>query len=763
MVHSSMRMFVLFSLLLFLASPAFAQHNHLRCGTPEPEDTPEFRVQGEAMAKQIQAMRERWAARKRAELPYPTASEYVIPMVVHVIYGDGDRRRDSLSAQQVVSQLIELFNDFRNVPGTRGFSMAGVDTRIEFSLATRRPDGSTTNPDGSPFNGIVYYYGPEYVNFRRNDHNDIVKGSFARQWDPERYMNIWLVNSIVGSRPEDRLGGYAHFPDWQPIIPNDGCVIINSTWGTVGTSTSYDATATHELGHIFHVYHPFQGGCGTSNCQNSGDLVCDTPPVQDLVFKDPSVRLKHCDLGNPNIPEWPRLYMDYTSPSGLCNHFSLGQAERMWSALDPNRVPSFRHRYNLYTSENLQRTGAGSFAPIIRANFWADRLYTCAGAPVQFLDYSMGQPIRFEWQFPGGTPATSTEAVPRVRWDTPGSYSVTLIVENRSGARDTITKTNFITVVPAARSLPFSYNFDGDQANFEQDWIVENRDAGSMSPRLTWTRSARANSYARTGERAGSMVMNFYNYSKYFEEDALISPLLNRAGIDSVGLSFDYSYSNLVYQNNTPKPQPGSSDRSVFARPFVYNDTLDVLVSTDCGVSWRSVWRKGGDELRTTARRATSAANGTGGDHNASSANEWRTENIDLTAVLGSAETFMVKFNAKSGFGNYLYVDEIRVRDTTIGGGVSRPTWADVLERSLLVAPNPTTGQTSVLLNLERPTQLSWTLYDLTGRRVQQQPQHWLPAGENELRLDLSGLPAGLYTLSLEADGRLFSRKVALN
>ena len=86
-----------------------------------------------------------------------------------------------------------------------------------------------------------------------------------------------------------------------------------------------------------------------------------------------------------------------------------------------------------------------------------------------------------------------------------------------------------------------------------------------------------------------------------------------------------------------------------------------------------------------------------------------------------------------------------------------------MLERSLTVAPNPTTGQTAVLLNLEQPTQLSWTLYDLTGRRVQQQPLHWLSAGENELRLDLSGLPAGLYTLSLEADGRLFSRKVALN
>ncbi len=758
-----MRKLVFLSLLLLLAAPAIGQHIHLRCGTPEPEDTPEFRAQGDALAQQIQALRERWAARKRAELPYPTASEYIIPMVVHVIYGDGERRRDSLSAQQVISQLIELFNDFRNVPGTRGFSMAGVDTRIEFSLATRRPDGSTTNPDGTPFNGIVYYYGPEYVNFRRTDHNDIVKGSFARQWDPERYMNIWLVNSIVGSRPEDRLGGYAHFPDWQPVIPNDGCVIINSTWGTVGTSTSYDATATHELGHIFHVYHPFQGGCGTQDCRNSGDQVCDTPPVQDLVFKDPSVRLKHCDLGNPNLPEWPRLYMDYTSPSGLCNHFSLGQAERMWSSLDPDRQPAFRHRYNLYTPQNLESTGAGGLSRIIRANFWADRLYTCAGAPVTFLDYSMGQPSRFEWQFPGGTPATSTEAVPSVRWDAPGTYSVTLIVENRSGARDTITKTDFITVVPAARPLPFNYNFDGDQADFSRDWIIENRDAGSMAPRLTWARSARANSYARMANGTGCMMMNFFSYSKYFEEDGLISPLLDRSGIDSVGLSFDYSYSNLVYQNNTPKPQPGSNERTVFARPFIYNDTLDVLVSTDCGATWRSVWRRGGDQLRTTIRRANSGPNGSGGEHQATSASEWSTADIDLTAALGTAQTFMIKFNAKSGFGNYLYVDGISVRDTSIGGGVSRPGWTEALERSLQVAPNPTTGQTSVLLNLDRPAALNWKLYDLTGRRVQQQPTEWLPAGEHELHLDLGGLPAGLYTLSLEAEGRLFSRKIVLN
>lgn len=736
-------------LLAGMSRPARAQHDHLQCGTPDREETPEFRAHSEAMARKILELRQNYAARKTSEAAYPNASEYVIPMVVHVIYGDGDRRRDSVSYQQVASQLVQLFNDYRNVPGTRGYNTAGVDTKVEFSLATRRPNGE-------PFSGIEYYYGPDYVNFRRNDHNDIVKQQFARQWDPERYMNIWLVNSIVGSRPEDRLGGYANFPDMRVV--DDGCVIINSTWGTVGTSVTYDATATHELGHILNLYHPFQGGCGNTNCLLSGDQVCDTPPVQDLVFKDPASRLKHCQGGNPDIPEWPRLYMEYTSPSALQNFFSPGQLERMQACLSPASTPSYPHRYRLYEEGNVSATGAGTNSPLIAGNFWSTRQYTCAGAPITFLDYTMGQPVQFQWSFEGGTPATSTDPSPSVTWSEPGSYDVSLIVVNGAGARDTVTKSNFITVMPAAVNLPFNYNFDGPQASFLNDWTLENLDAGALSPIITWQRNAATNSYGRVASQTGCLFMNYYSYNKYGEEDGLISPQLNRVGMDSVGLSFDYSYANFDYENNRPKPEPGSQDRTVFARRAIYSDTLSIMVSTDCGQTWSTAWRKGGDQLRTTRSRARSTTSGAGGLHEGTAEADWETIYLDLTPFIGESETFLLKFYGKSGFGNNLFLDEISIRDTAIG--VSRPAWAEQLDKQLYVAPNPATESTNLHLSLDRPANLGWQLFDLTGRRVASQPARPLASGEHQIAIDLSGLPAGIYSLTVEAEGSLFTRKI---
>ncbi|MDO4512242.1 MAG: PKD domain-containing protein [Bacteroidales bacterium] len=79
------------------------------------------------------------------------------------------------------------------------------------------------------------------------------------------------------------------------------------------------------------------------------------------------------------------------------------------------------------------------------------------GEVVKFADLSQGAPVKWQWAFPGGTPATSTEQNPQVFYKEDGTYDVTLTVIDAQGAKSTVTRNGFVTVTgkaPVARILP---------------------------------------------------------------------------------------------------------------------------------------------------------------------------------------------------------------------------------------------------------------------------------------------------------------------
>lgn len=64
---------------------------------------------------------------------------------------------------------------------------------------------------------------------------------------------------------------------------------------------------------------------------------------------------------------------------------------------------------------------------------------------LQFFDISGGSPTSRLWTFEGGTPATSNEINPMVKYNQVGSYNVTLRVTNLIGS-NTVVKNDYITV-----------------------------------------------------------------------------------------------------------------------------------------------------------------------------------------------------------------------------------------------------------------------------------------------------------------------------
>ncbi|MEM9986320.1 MAG: PKD domain-containing protein, partial [Bacteroidota bacterium] len=71
----------------------------------------------------------------------------------------------------------------------------------------------------------------------------------------------------------------------------------------------------------------------------------------------------------------------------------------------------------------------------------------CAGNQLSFQDRSSGNPSKFIWSFPGGTPASDTLPNPVVTYEKPGSYNVSLTVTNAGGTR-TFTQEAAVTVRP---------------------------------------------------------------------------------------------------------------------------------------------------------------------------------------------------------------------------------------------------------------------------------------------------------------------------
>jgi hypothetical protein len=413
-------------------------------------------------------------------------SDYVIPVVVHIIHS-GAGESDSLPLSQVIYQVEQLFDDFRKRPYSKGHS-SGVDTRIEFSLATK-------DPNGNPHPGVTYTrYSAAGLSAPKVGvgFSDATTMKSNVGWPRNKYLNIWVIQCIYSSSPStcDVLG-FATFPGMGSST-DQGVVVISSYFGLPNQSQ----TTTHEIGHYLSLYHTFQGGCaGTSgsNCSLGGDRVCDTPPTSQANYG--AARRQNTCLESPTLtatggdrPDQVRNYMDYLDDPSL-DIFTEGQRQRMTAALNtaPDRTP-------LWQTSNLQATGTGPYGRI-KANFALQGCdqppcYVCPGQQLNLTSYSMGKPSQFTWEIKqGSTVISSFTAGPCIQLtapSTPGTYDIRLAVSNLVGTAET-TYTGFLIVRdPAqARSFPFTEGFEG-RTFPPAGWVLQNPDfaTGKLQPHL---------------------------------------------------------------------------------------------------------------------------------------------------------------------------------------------------------------------------------------------------------------------------------------
>ncbi len=307
--------------------------------------------------------------------------------------------------------------------------------------------------------------------------------------------------------------------------------------------------------------------------------------------------------------------------------------------------------------------------------------------------------------------ATATATLPAISI-TPGTHTLNVTLANPNGLPDQVpqnSSTTFAFGVPIAVT---GVTQDFVATTFPPaNWVRENPDNG-----YTWTRVAAGLN------TTGSAKMDFYNSNAGNIDILDIAQEIDMTTASGATLVFDVAHRQYSAQ---------------------YSDVLSVDASTDCGLSWNTVWSKSGATLASVTGYTTSAFTPTTA--------QWRNEVVDLAAYLGQSNV-LLRFHALSDYGNNCYIDNVNVTVTT---SVNNPEF----DNAISVYPNPAKDVVNVRVNLVDSKNLQFTVTDLSGKQILSANAK----GNNfTQRIDVSKISAGTYFLKIESEGKTSVKKITV-
>lgn len=650
---------------------------------------------------------ERFRQLQKLTLAHPLSQAYLrgapiasIPVVVHIVLTDPAAVTDA----QVQSQINVLNSDYNaeNADSTKipavWKSLFG-DMRIRFCLAERTPEGNPSNGIDRVKTNVTVF----------NDIDDAVADvkhastGGADSWDPSRYLNIWICNLGQGTL------GVGTPPDMVSDA-EQGVVIQYNAFGTTGNLNpefNKGRTCTHELGHYFNLLHPW--GQQTGSC-SPGDYIEDTPPQSEPVYGAPPFPY----LKDKCSPSYPGVmicnFMGYVDDS-VMDMFTNDQVARAQAAL-------LGPRASLLTSDGCQpvilkdvdamlldiasphgKICSPGIAPVVTLKNMGKTTLTSVD-----IDYTVDQGTVKTFSWTGSLPSLDTvQLVLPAGSVAVGNHLLAAYTEKPNGQADEQTANDTVSAAfhldpPAA--VPF---FEG----FEQDsfpppgWVIRNPDH-----RITWEKTSAA---VHSGNY--SVVMRNLDYQANGPTDDLITPVFDIQNADSAFLSF------YVAAGVQSDPRGGNT----------YWDTLQVLISYDCGLSGSSLYKKAGANLITDSIPTSTEFVPQPG--------QWRRDSINLTPYLNKGH-FQIIFRNITNFENNIYLDDIRL--------VTRQTNPILKKEKLLVVPNPTTGGLSVQFLGVPPNLKAVSVYNSAGQLILRAGASAIN-GQNRIEFNLEDKPNGVY------------------
>ncbi|MBL0046501.1 MAG: T9SS type A sorting domain-containing protein [Bacteroidetes bacterium] len=734
-----MKKILLYSLGIVAFLSSSAQAPKRSCGTMESlkaeiakDPSLELRMQQLEQQTQNYILNQGGSANK-------TAALVTIPVVVHILYKNPSQ---NLSAARIQTQIDVLNKDYSKTNSDTNlvpspFKALIGDAQIQFALAVR-------DPQGLPTTGITRT--PTTISSFDLTLNQAKYTSLGGHdaWDRNSYLNLWVVPDINNAGVSGILG-YAQPPGGAAAT--DGVVIGYQYFGTTGASAPFNKgrTCTHEVGHwlnLRHIWGTNGQACGASD----DDAVTDTPKQTEENYGCPTFPLIVANVpagfGGPSCSGTTpgsmfMNYMDYVDDACM-QMFSIGQVTRMTAAVNGPRATLFNSQglvpvvlqtvdaaLNSVTSPTTGSSCSTSIIPSFTLNnFGTDTLKS----------------VTINYELDGGTAATqswtgslvslgsSVITLPALTL-TPGFHNFLIYTSNPNGATDLNTSNDSVTVIFTTVNPPTSIAITSGNT------YVEGFQNATFPP-TGWTRNNPNNNNTWTrvgpggfGNSTFSARMDNYSGSSIAGQiDELNTPTFDLStGGSNYYLTFSVAYAQ--YDANSP-------------------DSLIIFTSTDCDQTWVRRYGKGKGSLATNGGTFVTAAGFV------PSASQWRTETVNLSSLQGASHA-KIRFQNKSGFGNWLYVDDVNV--TTSPLSVSNGIEA---VEGFAIYPNPSNGIFTLTGNFKSNGKVSVKVFNMLGKVVYNESKS--EANNQNLTIDLSAQSKGVYFVEISNGNENVTKRISI-
>lgn len=485
---------------------------------------------------------------------------------------------------------------------------------------------------------------------------------------------------------------YQQFEDQQTDPLNDSLIIVYSA----------------DCGDTWQRTEFAKGGSTLRTVANSGN---EFTPNNNNQWRKESVTLKDfCERGLRNIRIGFQTYNDfgnnlYVDSITITGFNSLGSNTILADIETPSAVSC-----------------NGQFSP--RVSFRNATTDALTSLTIKYvIDNSATDTTTYNWTGNISKCEYGTATLPQANVSI-GTHIIDVFTSGPNGTTDLVPSNDKLRKafsILTNQDMPITEDFEGNIFPSE-NWGVYNVNGGT-----TWEKNQ-----STTPDNEALVIKNFNSSNSYNAADYFITPVINNAAeYDSVLVDFDIAYEHGANF-------PGTTNLPL--------DTLEVLVTKDCGTTFTSVWKKWGTALQTTTTPDfewdTSFTPKT---------SEWKKQRINLTTAVG-ASSFQLYWAMKGNKQNNMWIDNINI--------YSQKEPQRLTEEGYLIYPNPFTGTFLVQhATAEQAISLqAMQVYNAAGQLVWS--KQYNGNAERQVTVNLNHVAKGVYVLKMIYTNRTMVERV---